>query len=267
MRLAWAFFKRDALIALSYRMAFGAQFIGKLSLLMLFFFLSKTIGDRPLPILARYGGDFLAFLLIGIALSDCVLLSLTSFAMQVREAQTTGTLEATLMSPVRLPVILFFSSLWDYFMSAAGFAFYLGAGAALFGLKFAHFHFGVALSLFILTVLCFAGVGILWAGIVLLVKRGEAVRTVGGFVMVIMSGVFFPLSLMPQWVQSAARLIPLTDALEGMRLALMQGYDFGQLSGIFIRLIFFAIVFLILGVSGFNSAVRIGKEMGSLTQY
>src|SRR6516165_68817 len=181
MRLAWAFFKRDALIALSYRISFAAQFVGKLALLALFFFLSKIVGSQPLPMLARYGGDFLAFLIIGIALSDCVLISLTSFATQVREAQTTGTLEATLMSPVRLSVILLYSSLWDYFMSAAGFVFYLGAGAALFDLKFAHFRFLPAITLFILTVFSFVGVGILWAGIVLLVKRGEAIRTLGGF--------------------------------------------------------------------------------------
>src|SRR5579864_6355493 len=109
MRLAWAFFKRDATIALSYRVSFVVQFIGKLAVLALFFFLSKTVGDKPLPILSKYGGDFLAFILIGVSLSDCVLVSLTSFANQIREAQTTGTLEATLMSPVRLPVILLYS--------------------------------------------------------------------------------------------------------------------------------------------------------------
>ena len=42
MRLAWAFFKRDASIALSYRVSFVVQFIGKLAVLALFFFLSKV---------------------------------------------------------------------------------------------------------------------------------------------------------------------------------------------------------------------------------
>ncbi|MEO7144349.1 MAG: ABC transporter permease, partial [Bryobacteraceae bacterium] len=167
MRLAWAFFKRDATIAFSYRVSFVVQFIGKLAVLALFFFLSKTVGDKPLPILARYGGDFLAFMIIGISLSDCVLVSLTSFATQIRDAQTTGTLEATLMSPVHLPTILLYSVLWDYFMTAIGFVFYLVGGVLLFGLKIHQFHFFAALLLFILTITSFMGVGILWAGIVL----------------------------------------------------------------------------------------------------
>ena len=267
MRLAWAFFKRDAMIALSYRVAFVVQFLGKLALLGVFYFLARTVGNRPLPVLQRYGGDFLSFLLIGIALSDCVLVSLMSFATQIREAQTTGTLEATLMSPVRLPVILLYSSLWDYFMSATGFVFYLGAGWLLFGVRIAKFHFLTAVVLFVLTVVSFVGVGILWAGLVLLVKRGESIRTVAGFVMVVLSGVFFPPQMLPAWIQKVASLIPLTDALEGMRLVLMQGYDFNQLSGIILRLVIFATVFMALGLAGFNVAVQIGKKVGSLTQY
>lgn len=267
MRLAWAFFKRDASIALSYRVSFVVQFIGKLAVLALFFFLSKTVGDKPLPMLARYGGDFLAFMLIGISLSDCVLVSLTSFARQIREAQTTGTLEATLMSPVHLPAILLYSVLWDYFMTAVGFLFYLVGGALLFGVKFHQFHFVPALLLFILTITSFMGVGILWAGIVLLIKRGDAVQTVAGFAMVIVSGVFFPPDMFPSWMQKISRLIPLTDALEGMRLALLRGYDFYQLSDIILRLTAFAAVLMVVGLLGFNWAVRIAKNVGSLTQY
>ncbi len=106
MKLARAFFKRDAAIALSYRAAFLAQFLGNLLLLVMLYYVGNTVGPRSLPALEKYGGNFLAFVLIGVALTDCVMVSLASFAAQVREAQTTGTLEATLMSPVRLSVIL-----------------------------------------------------------------------------------------------------------------------------------------------------------------
>lgn len=267
MRLAWAFFKRDAQIALSYRVAFVTQFCGKLMLTGLFYFMARTVGGAPIPALERYGGDFLAFLLIGIALSDCVLVSLMSFATQIREAQTTGTLEATLMSPVRLHTILMYSSLWDYFMSATGFVFYLLSGVLVFGLKIQHPNLPAALAIFVLTVVCFMGVGMFWAGMVLLVKRGESIRTVVGFLMVIFSGVFFPSSMLPEWVRRIAAFIPLTDALDGMRLALLRGYGVQQLSSTMWHLCLFAVVLLTIGIAGFNGAVRIGKHMGSLTQY
>ena len=108
MKLAWAFFKRDAAIAYSYRAAFFMQFFGNLVMLAMLYYVAKTVGPQSLPALAKYGGSFLAFLLIGVALTDCVSVSLVSFGVQVREAQTTGSLEATLMSPVSLAAMVSF---------------------------------------------------------------------------------------------------------------------------------------------------------------
>ena len=89
--LAWAFFRRDAIVAYSYRVSFVAQLFGNLLVLGLFYYVGRAIGDSPLPAFDAYGGNFVAFLLIGIALTDCVGVSLVSFAAQIREAQTTGT--------------------------------------------------------------------------------------------------------------------------------------------------------------------------------
>ena len=223
MKLAWAFFRRDAAIAYSYRAAFFAQFLGNLLLLAILYFVAKTIGPQTLPALAKYGGNFLAFLLIGVALTDCVSFSLASFAAQVREAQTTGTLEATLMSPVRLSKILIFSSLWNYFLSAVRFVFYLVVGGAMYGVSMRRANLFSALVIFLLTILCFMGIGILWAGIVLLIKRGEAIMGAMGDLVLIIGGVLFPTSMLPPWIDRISRLIPLTPALEGMRFALLKG--------------------------------------------
>jgi len=267
MRLAWAFFQRDAAIALSYRAAFFAQFLGTLLFVAILYYVGKTIGMESLPALARYGGNFLAFLLIGIALSDCVTMSLLSFATQVREAQTTGTLELTLMSPVRLSAILIYSSIWNYFLCAVRFSLYIVVGGALYGLSAASAAVFSAGLIFLLTILCYMGIGILWAGIVLLIKRGEGITGAAGVLTLMLTGVLFPTSLLPGWLQAAASLIPLTSALDGMRLALLQGYGVAELSGILVRLSVFAAVLLTTGILGFNFAVQIGRRTGSLTQY
>jgi ABC-2 type transport system permease protein len=267
VKLAWAFFKRDAAIALSYRAAFAAQILGNLLLLVMLYYVGKTVGPGAMPALTRYGGNFLAFVLIGVALTDCVTVSLASFATQVREAQTTGTLEATLMSPVRLSVILVYSSLWNYFMSAVRFVLYLVAGGFAYGLSADRANLLSAAVIFLLTVACFMGIGILWAGIVLLIKRGEAIMGATGLIFLMLGGVLFPPSLLPRWTQFLAGLIPLTPALEGMRFALLQNYGFHQLGAILTRLSIFAVVLLGTGIMGFNYAVHLGRKTGSLSHY
>src|SRR4030095_12294374 len=113
------------------RTAFVIQLLGNVLLLAMFYFIGPLVAGTGNPAFAKYGGHYMAFLLIGTALPAGVGWSLTTFAGQIREGQLTGTLEATLMSPVRLPLILIYSSLWSYFFSAFRFVFYLVLGGIM----------------------------------------------------------------------------------------------------------------------------------------
>lgn len=267
MRLAWAFFHRDATIALSYRSSFIASLVGNVLLLGIFYYIGQLVSPGANPALKPYGGSYLAFMLVGLALTDCVGVSLTTFGSQIREGQLTGTLEATLLSPVPLAVILLFSSLWAYCFSAIRFLLYLGVGSLLYGVHLGQANLGAAAAIFALTVVSFAGIGITWASVILLIKRGEAILTTVSVIVILVSGVVFPRSLMPEWVQRLASLVPLTPALDGMRLALLRGDGIHQLSGTLGALGVFAAAFLTLGMVTFSAAVAVSKRTGSLVEY
>lgn len=267
MSLAWAFFKRDVTIAFSYSTSMAIQLVGNLLVLGIFYFIGKLIDGSENPALQQYQGSYLAFLLIGIALADCVGVSLTTFATQIREGQLTGTLEATLMSPVRLPTILLYSSLWSYCFSGFRFLFYVVVGSMLYGVSMADANILSALVIFFLTVGCFAGLGILWASVVMLLKRGEAILTTISLIVLVLSGVVFPRELLPEWMQFVAELIPLAPALDGMRLAILQGQGLGELSLVLMKLAAFTVVLLPLGMAAFSYAVVIAKRTGSLVEY
>jgi ABC-2 type transport system permease protein len=267
MRLAWAFFKRDALTSVSYKFAFVAQVVGRLILLGLFYFLGKTLGMERVPAMQQYGGNFLAFVVVGIALSDCVTVGLTTFAQQIRDGQLTGTLELTLMSPVSLALILIYSSLWSYFLSACRFALYLALGALLFGVHVGNANLPAVLLVFVFTVIPFMGLGIMWSSVVLLIKRGEAVAPGIGDLAMLVSGAVFPTSVMPLWLRYVSKFVPLTQSLDAMRLALFQGRSVLQLQGNILSLTVFTVVCLFLGVSLFSFALDRTKRIGSLTEY
>ena len=171
------------------------------------------------------------------------------------------------MSPVRLSTIVVYSSLWNYFMCAVRFLFYLILGGALYGVDLSQANLLSALTIFALTILCFMGIGILWAGMVVLIKRGESIITVVGTLVLMVSGVFYPTHLLPDWMRTLSEVIPLTHALDGMRHALLQGFSLSELSDVTLTLGLFAILLMAMGLSSFNLSVRIGKQTGSLTQY
>ncbi|MGD2108233.1 MAG: ABC transporter permease [Phycisphaerae bacterium] len=267
MRTAWAFFKRDAIIAMSYRTSFAVQLLGNFLLLGVFYYVGRTIGDAKLPALEPYGGNYLAFLLIGIALTDCVGISLTMFARQIREGQLTGVLEATLMTPVRLSWFLICSSLWGYFFAAIRFVFYIVIGALLYGVSLAETNILSTVVVFVFTVLCFAGIGIAWAAVVMLIKRGESIMTLMGYMTILLSGVLFPVAVLPGWLQWVAELVPLTHALDGMRFAVLEGSTLRDLLGSVLKLTVMAAVLMTGGLAAFAYAVRLAKQTGSLTEY
>jgi ABC-2 type transport system permease protein len=130
-----AFLKRDFLIAMSYRLKFLLQIFGIFISTLMFFFLSKLIGTGIENQMAPYGGDYFAFVLIGVAFTDYLAISLGSFAGEIRNAQVLGTLEALLVTPTSVPTILFSSCLYNFSFTSLRVFLYLAAGVLIFGLK------------------------------------------------------------------------------------------------------------------------------------
>jgi ABC-2 type transport system permease protein len=267
MRLAWAFLVRDAKIAMSYRISFLVSLLGNLLILAVFYFVVQTAGIENVSALREYGGSLLAFLLIGIALTDCVGVSLTGFATQIREGQMTGTLEITMLSPAGLPAILICSSLWGYVFSGIRLLLYLVIGGFLYGVDLGNANLPAGLLIFLLTVLAFMGVGILWASVVLLIKRGESIMTMLSYLVVLTSGVLFPATVLPGWLQSLSLLSPLTYALDGMRRALLRGTGIGELVPTVGILLLFSAVFMTSGLAAFLYSIRLARRSGTLAEY
>lgn len=269
MRLAWAFFQRDALIELSYKTSFAFQLLNGLLVLLVFYFIGSLMPREGVPELARFGGDPLAFILVGVALQDCVAVSLNTFGRQIREGQLTGTLEATLMSPVSLPTILAYSSLWNYFLSAIRFGLYLLVGVPLYGVDMSNPDVLATVVIFLLTVFSFAGIGMMWASLIMFVKRGEGIATMFGYGLILVSGVLVPVETLPPAIQTIAAFVPLTHALDGMRYALLQGaglWDPNVRQSV-LELLGFSVALLTLGIGAFTLSVHHAKRNGTLTEY
>ena len=265
MKLAWMFLKRDAIIAWSYKVDLIFQVLIRLLLIILFYFLVRSL---PLPsTVSAFPGGVFPSIMIGVAFSDCVSVSLSVFAKQVREAQTTGTLEITLMSPVPLPLVLFYSSLFAYSFSALRFAFYLFVGSTVLGVNLSHAAWFAATTVLVLTDICFMGIGILLSSGVILFKRGDNLTQLVGDLLLFSSGVFFPIAILPPVAQTLAKMIPFTPALKAMRASLLTGTSISQMLPDLRALSEFTAVTLALGIFCFMWAVSSARRHGTLSEF
>jgi len=88
-------------------------------------------------------------------------------------------------------------------------------------------------------------------------------HVIQAFVLLI-SGVYYPVSVLPNWMQPIARLSPATYVLEGMRQGMLQGAMTRSLLGYVWPLLAIGIAAIPVGVFVFAQAERYAKRTGRL---
>lgn len=267
MRKILAFLKRDVQETLSYKLAFLGEVVSIAFPLLTFFFVAKLIDTANVQSLAPYGGEYFPFVLVGIAFSSYMMISLYSLTGIISTAQRTGTLEALLCTQTNLPVILVSASAFPFLRGAFNVMLYLLAGVLFFNVKFVNPNLAGMLIISVLTVLCFAGIGIISAGFTMVFKKGDPVMWLFSSISGLLSGVMYPVAILPGWLQSLAKWIPLTHSLEGIRKSLLMGSSIAGLSREIQFLALLTAILLPVSLILFAFAVKKAKKDGTLTQF
>jgi ABC-2 type transport system permease protein len=261
------FLRRDFKTQVSYRLSFLLQFFGMLFSSSSFFFVSQLLGAGAAQYLDDYGGDYFSFVLIGIAFVGYQGVALHAFSGVVQSAQSTGTLEAMLVTPTRLSTILFSSSLWNFAFTSFRVLVYLLLGVLVFGADLRNANVPAGLVVLGLTVVTLSGIGILSACFIMVFKRGNPVNFLFGSLSALLGGVYYPVAVLPDWLQILARFFPLTYSLDAMRRALLTGESLAGLWREVAVLAVFSVLLLPVSLVAFRYAVRRAKRDGSLTQF
>ena len=262
-----AIFKRDLMIALSYKFKFVLQLIGVLFSTLMFFFLSRLVGRGMENQLVSYGGDYFAFVLIGLAFADYLTLSLSSFAAEIRNAQVLGTLEALLVTPTSVATILFSSCLYNFSFTSLRIFLYLIAGFFIFHVQFHVTSPAAFLLVFFLTILAFAGIGLISAAFIIIFKQGSPITMIMSTASGLIGGVLYPVSVLPSWLEPYANLLPITHALEAMRKILLNGAGFNDVLSQILSLLAFTLILLPAGLYSFRHGLKLARKEGSLVHY
>jgi ABC-2 type transport system permease protein len=265
-QVARATFIRDMWMATSYRAGFLLTFGGSILNILGVFFLSRAFGDSLRGPLDLYGGSYFGFAVVGVAFATFMAVGLTGIGSRIREGQTMGTLELMLLSPNRLGILLFSSSLWGHAQALVTLLVYLLAGAAL-GMDLGHANLPMALVSLSLAVVAFNALGLIAASFVIVIKQGNPVSLVVGLASALLGGVLYPTSVLPEWLRAIGQLLPLTHALELIRRSVLAGEGIDTLWAPFASLAVLTAVLLPVGLWACSRAVHIAQTDGSLAQY
>jgi ABC-2 type transport system permease protein len=260
-----AFFRRDLAIARSYRAAFLLETLQTFFGVATFYYLSQFVSTDQLSRSLPPGSNYFAFALIGLAFFDYLTVSLGTFDDSILEARQNGTLEALLVTETRLTTILIASAAYPLVLVALRTGIYLAWGVLLFHFPIRQANWLGAGVILLVSILAFAGLGIISTSYLLLYKRGNPARWMILGVSGLLGGTMYPVSVLPGPLQWLARLIPVTYSLQGMRQALLAGAGMVELWPSLRALLLFCLVLLPLSGLIFAWAVRQTKVTGTLT--
>jgi ABC-2 type transport system permease protein len=176
-----------------------------------------------------------------------------------------GTLEYTFMAPVRRYTQLIGSTFFAVAYAVIQMLVILGVMLLFFDLEFSGGNFLTAGVFLALGSISFVGVGMMAAVLPLLyVERGDQMVFVIQSIILLFSGVYYDVSVLPEWMQFVAQFSPGTYVLDGIRAGLIDGAPVTELLHDVWPLLVMGVVLIPLGVYVFGVAERYAKRTGKL---
>src|SRR5262245_3202270 len=176
-----------------------------------------------------------------------------------------GTIEYTFMAPLARPVHLLGMGAFGVLYGVARTAFLFAVVALFFGLGFPGADFGAALLLLAVASISFVGVGMVTAVLPLISpEKGAQLGFIAQGLLLVVSGVYYPVEVMPGWMQAIATISPATYALDGIRAAVLDGAGVGDVWHDIWPLLVMGVVAIPLGLAVFRAGERYAKRHGKL---
>lgn len=257
---AAAIVRRDISVFLTYRAQVVSIAVSTLTSVALFYYISRLVNVTEFT-----PSEYFAFAVVGLAISNTLA---TSFELSssVRGELLTGTLERLVVSPFGIIAsvvsMVLFPMLLAFGIAAATLA--LGV---IFGISLQWSTAVLTIPVMLLGSLSFIAVGLLFAALTVVFKQGAVGVGLAATAIGLVSGVYFPVTLLPQWLEWISYAQPFTPALDLTRHVLvgtpLRGGPWTEVA----KLVGFAVVLLPLAVLALKRAVGRARRTGTITEY
>jgi ABC-2 type transport system permease protein len=207
----------------------------------------------------------MTYLLVGALLWNYLSMLFDVLSETVSWERWEGTIEYTFMSPSsRVTHLLgmgFYAVIYGILQTVVT----LGVCYLFFDLDLSNANYWGALLILAVCSVSLVGFGIVAAVLPLLSpEKGQQVSYIVSSVLLLVSGVYYEVEVLPGWMQAIATVSPVTYALRGARDALLYGAGAAELWSSIWPLLIMGVVFVPLGLFVFHLGETYAKRTGKL---
>jgi ABC-2 type transport system permease protein len=176
-----------------------------------------------------------------------------------------GTIEYTFMAPLSRPVHLAGMGLFAIVYGLLQSTLLFMVVAFFFDLSMPEANFAAALVVLAVASISFVGIGMMTSVLPLISpEKGTQLGFIAQGLLLVVSGVYYPVSVLPEWMQWLATISPATYALEGTRDAILEGAGLADLWDELWPLLVIGVVSIPLGLHVFRLGELHAKRHGKL---
>ena len=176
-----------------------------------------------------------------------------------------GTIEYTFMAPLSRTVHLIGMGVFAVVYGVVRAALLFGAIALWFNLEMPQANFLSALVVLAVASVSFIGIGMMTAVLPLISpEKGTQLGFIAQGMLLVVSGIYYSIEVLPEPMQWLAVLSPATYALEGIRDAILEGAAISTLWEQLLPLIAIGAISIPLGLVVFRRGERYAKQHGKL---
>ena len=135
-----------------------------------------------------------------------------------------GTIEYTFMAPLSRAMHLGGSGVFAVLYGLVRAILLFAVVALFFGLSMPDANFAAALVILLIASVSFFGIGMMTAVLPLISpEKGAQLGFVAQGMLLVVSGVYYPVSVLPSWMEWLSKISPATYALRGIRASILEG--------------------------------------------
>ena len=205
------------------------------------------------------------YLLVGSVLWSYMAMVFFEVSFAISWERWEGTIEYTMMAPVRRVTHLLGICWFGIVYGLVRTALTVLIVALLFRLDLSHANLAAAGLVLVAATLPILGLGVFTAILPLLSpEKGDQMAVAVQGLLLLVSGVYYPLQVLPFALRVVGQASPLTYTLSGMRAALLTGAGAGDLAGTIGLLVGIGAVLITAGFIAFGRAENRAKRLGLL---
>ena len=176
-----------------------------------------------------------------------------------------GTIEYTFMAPLSRPAHLLGMGAFAVVYGLLRTILLFGVVSAFLDVHYTNANFASAMVIIAVSSVSFVGIGMMTAVLPLISpEKGTQLGFIAQGLLLVISGVYYPVSVLPQWMQWLSVFSPATYTLEGARKAVLDGAGVAALWGEIWPLLLIGVVAIPAGLAVFAQGERYAKRHGRL---